>query len=80
MADAHARESQRAARTLLTKHGLDLSRAQVSVAHGVCYVRGIVTPAAGHKIDDVEAECQRVAQFIRQKPGIRQVVLEISVR
>jgi hypothetical protein len=80
MVDAQAREAQRAARTIMNKHGLDVSRATISVQHGICHIRGIVGAMAGYKITDVQAEVERVGQFIRQKPGIRQVVVEISLR
>lgn len=74
------RAASKAARTLLTKHGLDISRAQVSVIHGICYIRGIITAMPGYRITDTQAEVERIGQFIRQKPGVRSVVVECSAR
>jgi hypothetical protein len=80
MVDAKERDAQRGARALLAKHDLDISRVEVTVQHGICYVRGVVIPCPGAKITDLDAEIQRVAHLIRQRPGIRNVVLDVVTR
>ncbi len=72
------RDALRAARTMLCKHGLDISRTDVHVSHGICYIRGQVRAEAGSPIEDVSSEVKRVALLIRQKPGIRNVILELD--
>ena len=75
--DVHALKQ---VRSVLSRRGIDASRADVRVKGGVCYIRGIVKAIPSAHISDIETEMQQVAHIIRQKPGITNVVLEISSR
>jgi hypothetical protein len=64
----------------LSRHGIDISRADIRVQKGTCYIRGFVAAMPGAKFADLEAEMQRLAHIVRQKPDVRNVILEISHR
>ncbi len=66
-------------RSILARRGIDASRADVRVQNGVAYIRGFVRAMPSSHISDVAIEMEHVAKIIRQKPEIRNVVLEITV-
>lgn len=65
-------------RSILGRRGIDVSRADVRVQRGLCSIRGFVGLVAGSHISNLETEMEQVAHIIRQKPEIRNVVLEVS--
>ncbi len=65
-------------RTMLTRHGIDISRADVRVQKGICYIRGFISCQPNAHIADLDGEMDRVAHLIRTKPEIRGVVLEVT--
>jgi hypothetical protein len=76
---AHAEQDVhglRLARTELSKRGIDTSRADVRVMHGVCYIRGIVGTVSGSAVEDLHTEMEHIRHILRQKPNIRDVVLD----
>lgn len=66
----------RQARTEITKRGIDIARSDIQVRHGVLTVRGMVASAPGSHIPDVKHEMDHIARLLRQKPEIREVVLD----
>ena len=44
--------------------------------HGVLYIRGTVGKVAGSPIQDLAIELEHIRHIMRQKPGIRDVVLD----
>jgi hypothetical protein len=66
----------RMARSELSKRGIDTSRADIRVMHGVCYIKGIITAAKGSEIKDIKLEMEHLRHILRQKPDIRDVVLD----
>lgn len=80
---AHAEQDVhglRLVRTELSKRGIDTSRADVRVMHGVCYIRGIVDTDPGSTIPDLHTEMEHIRHILRQKPNIRDVVLDCQYR
>jgi hypothetical protein len=71
-------EGLRIVRTELSKRGIDTARADVRVMHGVCHIRGVVAAVAGAPIEDIHTEMEHIRHILRQKPGIRDVVLECT--
>lgn len=67
-------------RALFARRGLDVSRCDVRVTHGICYVRGMVQKIGGINIPDMDAEIENLAKVIRGRSEIRDVVLEVTVR
>ncbi len=73
------KRGQKTARTEFTKRGIELQRADVRTMHGIVYVRGTVTRAAGAHIADLRTEMEHIARLLRQKQGIKDVVLDCTV-
>jgi hypothetical protein len=69
-------DSLRHVRTELSKRGIDTSRADVRVMHGVCHIRGVVIPTKDATFEDIRLEMEHIRHILRQKPGIRDVVLD----
>jgi hypothetical protein len=68
------------ARSFLGKRGIDVSRADLRVLHGVLYIRGSIAPVRGFNITDIRAEMENQARLLRQKPEIRDVVIDVTYR
>jgi hypothetical protein len=62
----------------LGKRCIDISLMDVHVHHGVVYLRGVARQVRGQQIDLVH-ELQIVCQVLRQRPGIREIVNEVTV-
>lgn len=78
MMDVNDVRALRVARAELSKKGIDTMRADVRVTHGVLHIRGLVTAMPGTHIEDIKTEVEHWAHVIRQKPEIRDVILECS--
>jgi hypothetical protein len=63
----------------LARRPLDCSMVQVSVTHGVVYLRGTVRAMRGHDIDLLQ-EIAIVETVLKQRAGIRDVVSELQTR
>jgi len=63
----------------ISKRHLDTSRLDVQVFHGVVYLRGTVSGMRGHDID-IKAEMEIVRRILRQRPGVRDVVVDLIFR
>lgn len=70
---------QRVARAEFGRRGIDLGRADLMVMHGVCYVRGEVGRLPGSQYDDMNRELMLVQKVLRQRPEIRDVVLDVKL-
>lgn len=72
-------ETRRMVLREISKRHLDISRLDVQVFHGVVYLRGTVSGVRGHDID-VKAEMELIRRILRQRPGIRDVVVDVIFR
>ncbi|AIE87290.1 hypothetical protein OP10G_3922 [Fimbriimonas ginsengisoli Gsoil 348] len=66
----------RTARTEMSKRGIDIARSDLQLRHGVLMVRGVIVPMPGSNISDVKIEMDHIARLLRQKPEIREVILD----
>lgn len=80
MADPNDVSGTKAARSLLGRRGIDLTYADLRVLHGVCYIRGTVSIVKGSDVADVKTEIEHCARLLRQKPEIRDVVIDCRYR
>ena len=46
--------------------------------HGVCYIKGMVRAIPGSQIKDIHHEMEHLRHILRQKPDIRDVVLDVQ--
>jgi hypothetical protein len=70
----------KSARSEIGRRGIDVTQADVRVMHGVCYVRGAVKAIRGSNIPDIRVEMEKVAKILRQKPEIKEVILDCIYR
>ncbi|HWA82843.1 MAG TPA: hypothetical protein VG820_05400 [Fimbriimonadaceae bacterium] len=70
----------KAARAEFSKRGIDMTMADLRCMHGTLYVRGTVKAYRGSPITDIRAEMEIIARVLRQKPDIRDVILECVYR
>ena len=76
MADIKDVRGMRIARTELTKRGVDITRCDIRMHHGVLYVRGAVGLAKGSSIRDLKLEMEHIGRLLKQKSDIRDVVID----
>ena len=74
------RDATRQVRSIMARRGIDVSRCDLRVTHGVCYVRGLVQAMKGVVIPDLKSEMDNIAKVLRQKQDIREVVMELTIR
>lgn len=80
MADPHDIENTKLCRKEFVKHRIDIGQCDIRVSHGVVYLRGIVRCEKGATYGDVEEETLRIARLIRQRPFVRDVVVDVMYR
>ncbi len=78
MKDVKDVQGLRMARTELSKRGIDTTRADVRMMHGVLQIRGRVGVAKSSNIVDLKSEMELIARILRGKSEIRDVVLDCN--
>ena len=79
MVDQNDFRGQRIARAEFARRGIDISRADLYVMHGVLYMRGEVKTMPNTLINDLTYEMGLVTKILRQRPEIRDIVMEIKL-
>lgn len=79
MADPNDVAGTKALRQELSKRGLDTTRADMRVTHGVAYIRGSVGTIKGGP-QDVRAELEIIAKVLRTRPQIKDVIIDCTMR
>ncbi len=72
-------QTMRTVQRELTRRAIDISLCDVHVSHGVCHIRGVLSRMRGHNFD-LQTEMNIIQNVLRQKPGIREVVIEATLR
>ncbi len=80
MVDQNDFRGQRIARTEFARRGVDISRADLYVMHGILYMRGEVKPMPKSLILDMTSEMGIITKILRQRPEIRDIVLDIKTQ
>jgi hypothetical protein len=78
MVDQNDFRGQRIARAEFARRGIDVSRADLYVMHGVLYMRGAVKPMPNATFTDMTSEMGLVMKILRQRPEIRDIVAEVT--
>lgn len=63
----------------VAKRPIDYSLLDLHVVHGTVYLRGVVRKLRGYDADPAK-EIEHLCRVFRQKPGVRQVINEVTVR
>jgi hypothetical protein len=73
-------EMTRMVRREISRRYIDSSSLDVRVMHGVVYLRGWVDNLRGlhHQKVDLKEEMELIHRILTQKPGIRDVVVEVD--
>ncbi|HWP31148.1 MAG TPA: hypothetical protein VNK96_05430 [Fimbriimonadales bacterium] len=58
---------------------VDISLMSIVVIHGVVYLRGQVKAMRGHTLD-LRSEMEIIAKALKQRPGIRDVIMDLTYR
>lgn len=77
MVDQNDFRGQRIARSEFARRGIDISRADLYVMHGVLYMRGQIKPMKSASFTDFEHELGLVQKILRQRPEIRDLVMDV---
>lgn len=80
MADPHDVSTTKMVRRDFGRSGLDITYADIRVLHGVVYIRGTVSVNKSTDVEDPKAEMERVARLLRQRAGIKDVVVDVRYR
>lgn len=78
MVDQNDFRGQRIARAEFARRGLDITRSDLYVMHGVMYMRGEVSLMPNVHVTDINAEMNLVTKILRQRPEIRDIVMEVK--
>ena len=78
MVDQNDFRGQRIARSEFARRGIDVSRADIYVMHGVLYMRGSIKPMPNATYTDLGHELALVQKILRQRPEIRDLVMEVT--
>lgn len=78
MVDQNDFRGQRIARSEFARRGVDISRADLYVMHGILYMRGEIKPMPKSLILDMNSEMGIIAKILRQRPEIRDLVLDVK--
>jgi hypothetical protein len=68
------------ARVQITRRTIDSSMLNVSVSGGVVYITGVIRPLREYPDVDLKEEMNHIAQILRQKEGIQDVVWDVTQR
>jgi hypothetical protein len=78
MVDQNDFRGQRIARAEFARRGIDISRADLYVMHGIMYMRGEIKTLPKSTISDLNVEMGIVTKILRQRPEIRDIVLDVK--
>ena len=73
-------ELTRMVRSQIGRRSVDASLLDIRVSHGTVYLRGVIRTIRTHAEMDLIAEMAHISTVLRQKPGIRDVVWEVTQR
>lgn len=79
MADPNDVSATKAVRQEFSKRGLDTTRADLRVTHGIAYIRGSIGTIKGGP-QDVRAELETIAKVLRTRQNIKDVIVDCTMR
>jgi hypothetical protein len=78
MVDQNDFRGQRIARAEFARRSVDITHADLYVMHGVMYMRGEVKTMPNATYNDLNHELSLITKILRQRPEIRDIVMEIK--
>jgi hypothetical protein len=80
MADPSDVAANKLVRKEFGRSGLDITYADIRVMHGTCYIRGSISLSKAGEAVEPKAEMERIVRIIRQRPGIKDVVVDVRYK
>ena len=63
----------------VSRRYIDATRLEVKAIHGVVYLRGSIAKLRGHDVD-LKKELEVIHRVLRGKSGIRDVIIDVTLR
>ena len=79
MASADA-EMTKMVRSQIARRSVDSSMLTVRCSHGIVYLVGVLRTLRTHAELDLQKEMEHISAALRSKPGIREVVWDVTQR
>ena len=70
----------RMVRSQIARRSIDSSLLNVRCSHGIVYLVGVIRVLRTHADMDLQKEMEHISAAIRSKPGVREVVWDVSQR
>ena len=67
-------------RSEIGRRYVDSSLLDIRVSHGTVHLGGVIGPLRLHRELDMAKEMAHISTILRSKPGIREVVWEVTIR
>lgn len=80
MASSDDAAATKMVRSQLGRRYVDTSLLNVRVSHGVVHFSGVLRPLRTHASMDLAKEMELISTMLRAKPGIREVIWDVSQR
>lgn len=78
MVDVKDVRTMKLVRAEFCRRGLDISRADLHIQHGILTVQGIIPPFKGQGPEEMKHEVDLVLRHLRSKPEIRDVIVDVA--
>ena len=69
----------RLVRREVSRRYIDATRLDIKAMHGVVYLRGSIARLRGHDVD-LKKELEVIHRVLRGKSGIRDVIIDVTIR
>jgi hypothetical protein len=79
MANSDA-EMTKMVRSQIARRTIDSSMLNIRCSHGIVYLVGVIRTLRGHTDIDLNKEMEHISAALRSKPGIREVVWDVTQR
>lgn len=74
------KEAMMRVRALINRRYVDASMLDVHVIGGTVHLTGVLRHLRNHPDIDLRAEMEHITHIIRQQPGLREVIWDVTLR
>jgi hypothetical protein len=73
-------EMTKMVRSQIARRTIDSSMLNIRCSHGIVYLVGVIRTLRGHTEIDLNKEMEHISTSLRAKPGIREIVWDVTQR
>ena len=73
-------EMTKMVRSQIARRTIDSSMLNIRCSHGIVYLVGVIRTIRGHSDIDLNKEMEHISTALRAKPGIREIVWDVTQR